>query len=86
MEAHVGLQQLMRNRYSAPPGGFACGSCQGITHAKVHCLQQRGWAVVVLRQSEVEAALGGFKAGRVKVGESYDYRGLEQLLRGRLQL
>jgi hypothetical protein len=43
------------------------------------------WSVVVLRQSEVETALGGFKAGRVKVGESYDYRGLEQLLRGRLE-
>lgn len=76
----------MRNRYSAPQGGFACRDCQGIAKAKVHCLQQRGWTVVVLQQSDVEAALGGFKAGRVKVGESYDYRGLERVLRSRLQL
>jgi hypothetical protein len=84
MEAHVGLQQLMRNRYSAPPGGFACRECQGIANAKARCLQQRGWTVVVLKQSEVEGALGGYKAGRVRVNESYDYNGLESMLRHNL--
>ena len=43
LEAHVGLQQLMRNRYSAPPGGFACRGCPGIDAAKLRCLQQRGY-------------------------------------------
>jgi hypothetical protein len=42
--------------------------------------------VLVLSQVEVEQALGGFKAGRVKVGESYDYRGLERVLRSRLEV
>lgn len=86
LEAHVGLQTLMRNRFSAPPGGFACRSCQGIAQAQVDALRKRGWTVVVLSQLEVEGALGSYKAGRVKVGESYDYRGLERVLRGRLEV
>lgn len=86
LEAHVGLQTLMRNRFSAPPGGFACRSCQGIAQAKVDALRKRGWTVVVLSQLEVEGALGGFKAGRVRVGESYDYCGLERVLRDRLEV
>lgn len=86
LEAHQALLELTRNRFSAPPAGFVCKSCDGIAAAKQRSLEQQGWRVVLLSQADVEAALGGLKAGRVKVGESYDYSRLQALLRGRLEM
>jgi hypothetical protein len=85
--ARLGLQTLLRNRCAAPPGGFACRSSEGVAAARLRCLAQRGWQGVVLAQGEAEAALGGLKTqARLRVGEHYDYGGLEALLRRRLGL
>jgi hypothetical protein len=86
---HDALSVLMRNRYAAPPGGFQAKSTPGIRAAKARCLQQRGWRVVHVKLSEVEACMGGPSAGAGQRRKPRDlaagHTALEALLRARLK-
>jgi hypothetical protein len=86
---HDAISGLMRNRYAAPPGGFQAKSTPGIRAAKARCLQQRGWQVVHVKMSEVEACMGGAGAGGGQRKKPRDvaagHVALEALLRARLK-
>ncbi|WIA41371.1 hypothetical protein OEZ86_004963 [Tetradesmus obliquus] len=86
---HDALSVLLRNRYAAPPGGFHAKSTPGIRAAKARCLQQRGWQVVHVALSEVEACMGGPSAGAGQRRKPCDlaagHAALEALLRARLK-
>ncbi|WIA21085.1 hypothetical protein OEZ85_005405 [Tetradesmus obliquus] len=86
---HDALSVLLRNRYAAPPGGFHAKSTPGIRAAKARCLQQRGWQVVHVALSEVEACMGGPSAGAGQRRKPRDlaagHAALEALLRARLK-
>lgn len=83
---------LLRNQFSAPPGGFHAKSSAGIRAAKSRCLEQRGWHVVHIGLSEVEACMGGSSraagvASRRKPRDvAAGHAALEALLRQRLHL
>lgn len=78
----------MRNRFSAPPGGFASKTTEGIRAAKERVLGQRGFRVVRIRLSEVEGCMSssGGSASQRPRNKAADISVLEALLRSKLQV